>query len=119
VLKLRYPYQEELRSWQATGIARSSNSGTSLPQRISGGGGSGGGATTQQQALLFALPPELLHSAFPYHFVLDDGLVVVQAGPGLVRLLPHLQLGVTRLMDCFKVRGGWKRAWWWCRRGWV
>ncbi|GAX81650.1 hypothetical protein CEUSTIGMA_g9078.t1 [Chlamydomonas eustigma] len=54
------------------------------------------------EGLLFG--PQALHSVFPFHFAVDERLVVVQAGPGLKMLLPgSICIGVTRMKDIIQI----------------
>jgi len=43
----------------------------------------------------YGIEPELMAEVFPFHFVFDKQLQVVQIGPALKKLLPELQFGGT------------------------
>ncbi|GAX81649.1 hypothetical protein CEUSTIGMA_g9077.t1 [Chlamydomonas eustigma] len=46
---------------------------------------------------------EVLSSTFPYHLAVDEDMIIHQAGPTLRRLMPHMVLGASTLIECFKV----------------
>ena len=51
-----------------------------------------------------SLPAALFCSTFPYHFVVDRDLRLIQAGAGFQRLLPKMELGVSTLHQFLNVR---------------
>ncbi|KAF8066284.1 Gucy1b1 [Scenedesmus sp. PABB004] len=67
VFKLSYPYQAQLRGW--------------------------GAASAQARASLFSLSPALFYELHPFHLIMDEGLTLLQWGPGVARVVPELAEG--------------------------
>ena len=88
ILLLKYPYQASLEHHQQlTGEEESEGPSNRCP--IAHNSQSSSPMTTSMTPML-PLTPEILSSAFPFHFVLDSALHVIQAGPQIVSQLIHL-----------------------------